>query len=247
MGLKMVNPPGVFVVISEGTRAATLSNLDLQAKSSSRTTPKNTDGFVVGKSSDIHISSSRVSNQDDCVTFKGGANRVTVDKMTCIGSHGMSIGSLGKANLDTVSNIYVSNAHMIRSTKAAGIKTWPVGNGHGHGVVQNATFTRFRVEDCEYAIQIQACYGEKKEYCANHAADAKLTGIVFDDFSGTTNKKFRPVTSSFNCGKGGRCDVKVSKYSVQSSSGEGKVLCSNTPSTLGLKCGGAAVRHIPRR
>jgi galacturan 1,4-alpha-galacturonidase len=237
----MLNPPGVFVVVNDGTRNATLTRLTLDAKSSTRTVPKNTDGFVVGRSSDIRITDSHVSNQDDCVTFKGGADRTTVERVTCVGSHGMSIGSLGKANVDTVTNIRVSDARMVRSTKAAGIKTWPVGNGHGHGVVRNATFERFRVEGCEYAIQIQACYGEKKEYCRDHAADARLEGVVFEDFSGTTSKKFKGVTSSFDCGKGGKCGVTVVKYAVKPAAGEGKVLCSNTPSTLGVKCGGAAV------
>lgn len=57
--------------------------------------PKNTDGFDVGASQFVTLRNIKVSNQDDCVAFKPGANFTTVTDITCTGSHGISVGSLG--------------------------------------------------------------------------------------------------------------------------------------------------------
>jgi galacturan 1,4-alpha-galacturonidase len=223
----------VFISIRDSTAKASLTNLTLRAKSSSKVLPKNTDGIAVGKSTDVRISNITVYNQDDCVTFKPGANFVTVDTVTCTGSHGISIGSLGKDNADSVSNIHVKNAHMIKSSKAAGIKTYPPTNGHGTSTVTNATFSSFKVEDCDYAIQIQSCYPDKS--C--EGGGAKLSGILFEDFTGMTSKRNDPVTANLNCGKaGGVCDVRVSKYAVKAPSGSGKVLCGSVPKVFGVGC-----------
>lgn len=125
---------------------------------------------------------------------------------------------------------------MISSTKAAGIKTYPSGGSHGLSTVTNVTWTNVDVQGCEYAIQIQSCYGEDEEYCEDNPGDAVLTGITFDGFSGTTNDKYDPVTGNLNCGSAGTCDVTVSNYQVKASSGDGEVLCANTPGDLGVEC-----------
>ena len=67
--------------------------------------PKNTDGFDVGKSQFVTIRNIKVSNQDDCVAFKAGADFASVSNITCTGSHGLSVGSLGggAGSADTVS------------------------------------------------------------------------------------------------------------------------------------------------
>ena len=193
--------------------------------------PKNTDGIAIGKSKDVQISDVTISNQDDCVTFKAGADHVRVTNVTCTGSHGMSVGSLGRGPSDTVSNVLVRNIRMIKSTKAAGIKTWAVGKG-GLARVTNVTFTDFKVENCEYAIQIQSCYGGDKVCQGN----AHLSGVIFENFVGTTTKKFDPATGNLNCGQGTTCDVKVSKYRVKAPSGSRKVMCRNVPKSVDIEC-----------
>lgn len=83
-----------------------------------------------------------MTNDDDCIAFKKGANYVTVDTITCTGSHGLSVGSLGGSagTTDTVQNIYVTNANMKTSTKAVGIKLYPGGSEHGSAIVKYAIF-----------------------------------------------------------------------------------------------------------
>ncbi|KAL4898660.1 putative endo-xylogalacturonan hydrolase A [Aspergillus ambiguus] len=239
-GLRQKNPPNVFVSVKGGTTSALFNDLTLSATSKSNNPAKNTDGFDIGQSTYVTISNTKVTNDDDCVAFKPGANYVTVRDITCTGSHGLSVGSLGKSSDDTVKNIWVEGATMISSTKAAGIKTYPSGGDHGLSTVSNVTWTKVDVQGCEYAIQIQSCYGEDEDYCEDNPGDAVLTGITFDNFSGTTDDKYDPVTGNLNCGSEGTCDVKVINYKVTAPSGERKVLCANTPSSLGVTCSSGA-------
>lgn len=208
----------------------------MDATSKSDNPAKNTDGFDIGASTNVIISDVTVSNDDDCVAFKPGANGVTVTDITCTGSHGLSVGSLGKSSNDVVRNIYVSGAKMINSTKAAGIKTYPSGGSHGQSTVSNVTWTDVTVDGCDYAIQIQSCYGEDADYCEDNPGNAQLSDIIFDGFSGKTSGKYDEVTGSLNCGADGTCGVKVSSYTVTAPDGNSKVLCANTPSGLGVSC-----------
>jgi galacturan 1,4-alpha-galacturonidase len=252
-GWKMINPPNVFHSVKGDALNIVYSNLNMSAISTSKNPPKNTDGkilsflpvqnpadqylgFDVGASTFVTLTDITVINGDDCVAFKPGANHTTVTGITCTGSHGLSVGSLGKSSADTVSNIYVSDATMISSTKAVGIKTYPMGNNHGVSTVTNVTFNNIKVQNSDYAIQIQSCYGEDDAYCKTNGNNAVLKGIVFEGISGTTSNKYSPVTSSLNCGANGVCDVKVKGYTVKAGEGTGQVLCANTPGSLGVAC-----------
>lgn len=39
-----------------------------------------------------------VTNDEDCIVLKQGANYVHAKDITCIGSHGLSVGSLGRSS-----------------------------------------------------------------------------------------------------------------------------------------------------
>ncbi|GFF86685.1 hypothetical protein CNMCM6936_006848 [Aspergillus lentulus] len=235
-GLRQKNPPNVFNSVKGDAMHVTFTNLRMDATSHSDNPPKNTDGFDVGASTDVTISSVNVSNDDDCVALKPGCNYVTVENVTCTGSHGISVGSLGKSSADTVQNAYLHRITMIDSTKAAGIKTYPSGNGHGLSTVKNVTFSDFTVQGCDYAFQIQSCYGESASYCASHPGNAILQDIIVKGFSGTTSSKDDPVVANLNCGASGTCGVSISDFKVKAPSGKATVLCANTPSSLGVTC-----------
>ncbi len=152
--LRMKNAPTAFVNLRDATKVATFSNLKLDATSKSVNVPKNTDGFDIGESTFATLTNINIKNQDDCIAFKPGANYALADTITCTGSHGISVGSLGKENPDTVKNIVARNIHMINSTKAAGIKTYPPDNGHAFSIISNITFIKFVIKNCDYAIQV---------------------------------------------------------------------------------------------
>lgn len=133
-------------------------------------------------------------------------------------------------------NIYVSGATMVNCTKAAGIKTYPSGGTHGHSTVSNVTWSGVVVEGCDYAIQIQSCYGEEESYCEACPGDADLSGVLFEGFSGQTSGKYGAVTGNLDCGKDGTCGVVVSGYSVTAPDEGSEVLCANTEDDLGVTC-----------
>ncbi|THY03267.1 pectin lyase-like protein [Aureobasidium pullulans] len=222
-GGTIVIPAGKTYYLNTGNALnIAYSNLNMSAVSTSKNLPKNTDGFDIGASTYVTLTDITVLNDDDCVAFKPGSNFTTVIGITCTGSHGLSVGSLGKSNADSVSNIYVSDATMISSSKAVGIKTYPMGNGHGISTVTNVTYTNIKVQNSDYAIQIQSCYGEDGTYCETNGNNAVLKGIVFENFFGTTSKKYSPTTANLNCGAKGTCDVKVKNYAVKAGSGTGQ-------------------------
>jgi galacturan 1,4-alpha-galacturonidase len=108
--LKFKNAPNVFHSTTGSSTNIVYSAVALAAASKSTNAPKNTDGWDIGPASYVSVIDATVSNQDDCIAFKPGADHVTVDTITCTGSHGLSVGSLGSkaGRTDTVSNIYVS-------------------------------------------------------------------------------------------------------------------------------------------
>ena len=122
--LKFKNAPNVFHSATGNSKNIIYSSITMSAASTSTNAPKNTDGWDIGPASYVTLSDVTVSNQDDCVAFKPGANYVTVEHISCTGSHGLSVGSLGgtAGKTDTVENIYVYDADMSTSTKAVGIK-----------------------------------------------------------------------------------------------------------------------------
>ncbi|KAI1425359.1 glycoside hydrolase family 28 protein [Xylaria sp. FL1777] len=240
--LKFKNAPNVFHSARGDSSNIQYIDINLSATSKSSNLPKNTDGWDIGPASYVTISGATVTNDDDCVAFKPGANYVTVTDITCIGSHGLSVGSLGsKAGAtDTVQNIYVSGATMTDSTKAAGIKLYPAGSSHGTAVVRNVTWENIVVDNSDYAFQIQSCYSEDESYCESSPSTAQLSGIVVKGFSGKTSSKYSPTTMNLNCPADGTCGVTMSSITVTPPSGSAKILCANTPSNLGITCSSGA-------
>ncbi|ROV90443.1 hypothetical protein VSDG_08472 [Cytospora chrysosperma] len=234
--LRFKNAPNVFHSTTGGSTHVSYTNITLDARSKSDNEPKNTDGWDIGDSTYVTINGASVLNDDDCVAFKPGANYVEVYDITCNGSHGISVGSLGKTNTDTVQNVYVRGATMIDSTKAAGLKLYPGGSDHGDAVVTNVTFEDFVIDGSGYAFQVQSCYGEDDEYCEDSPSTATVSGVVIKGFSGTTSDKYDPVVANIDCPEDGTCDITMSDMTVQSPSGSAEWLCANMPSELGVKC-----------
>ncbi|SJK97192.1 related to polygalacturonase 1 precursor [Armillaria ostoyae] len=192
--LRFKNAPNVFHSVVGGSTNILYSGLTLTAAKADDdgADPKNTDGFDVGKSTYVEITNTTITNQDDCVAFKPGANYVTVTDITCKGSHGLSVGSLagGAGSTDTVTNVYVNHATMIDSTKAVGIKLYQGGSSHGTATVKNVTYNDITVDGCDYAAQIQSCYGsDTTAECTAAPSTATLTDVYFTNFKGTTSDK----------------------------------------------------------
>lgn len=236
--LRFKNAPNVFHSVGGSSTGIQFIDVSLSAVSKSANPAANTDGWDIGASSYVTITGATVINDDDCVAFKPGSNYVTVTNITCTGSHGLSVGSVGNkyGTTDVVQNVYVSGATMINSAKAAGIKLYPAGPSHGSATVTNITWDGIVVDNSDYAFQIQSCYGETAAYCAQYPSTAKLSGIVVKNVSGTTSTHYEPVVMNLDCPAAGTCGVTMSGVSLAAPSGTAKYLCANTPSTLGVTC-----------
>lgn len=64
----------------------------------------NTDGFDISASS-VTVSKCTVNNQDDCVAINSGST-IVIEDSTCIGGHGISIGSIATGK--TVSGVKIA-------------------------------------------------------------------------------------------------------------------------------------------
>jgi polygalacturonase len=82
----------------------------------------NSDGFDISSTTNMILSSSTVTNQDDCVAVTSGTN-VTVTGVTCSGGHGLSIGSVGGKSNNVVSDITFSDSSVTNSENGCRIKT----------------------------------------------------------------------------------------------------------------------------
>ncbi|KAJ7082863.1 extracellular exo-polygalacturonase [Mycena belliarum] len=238
--LRFKNPANVFHSVGGGSTNILYDALRLDATSTSTATAKNTDGFDVGASTFVTIRNTTVVNQDDCVALKAGSNFALVTGITCTGSHGLSVGSLGggAGSTDSVTNAFLGPATMIDSAKAVGIKLYEGGSAHGVASVSNVTWSGITVKNCDYAVQIQSCYSAADT--TNCVANTdRLTDITFENFSGTTSTKYSPVVANLHCSASATCGVALKGFTVKAPSGTTQVQCSNIDGALGVVCSGA--------
>ncbi|PIN08804.1 Polygalacturonase [Handroanthus impetiginosus] len=85
-----------------------------------------TDGIHISKSNTVKVSRSIMKTGDDCVSVGQGSTNVTINKITCVPGHGISVGSLGKEpkELD-VKGLIVKNGALKGTTNGIRIKTYP--------------------------------------------------------------------------------------------------------------------------
>ncbi|KAK2471315.1 hypothetical protein H9L39_17546 [Fusarium oxysporum f. sp. albedinis] len=237
-GITIKNAPSFHVVTGGNSKDVVYSGLTLYSVSSSSNVAHNTDGFDIGPASYVTVENTKITNDDDCVVLKPGASYVTTTGVTCVGSHGLSIGSLsgGAGSNDIVTNSIFKDCTMIGSTKAAGIKYYPGGSTHGTGSVSNVTWQDITCDTCDYAIQISTCYMSTPAACSANPSTGKISGVVFSRFSGTTSGHYKDVVANMDCSVGGTCGIKIEDFTVMAPSGESEVLCAHTPNNLGVAC-----------
>ncbi|KAJ3121803.1 hypothetical protein HK100_012230 [Physocladia obscura] len=215
-------------------------NINIVSASTNSHLPKNTDGWDTYKSDNIVIQNSNINNGDDCVSFKPNSTNLVVQGLSCNGSHGISVGSLGqyKGEYDIVQNVYVYNIQMANAENGARIKVWPgatsssVGTGGGSGRVQNITYDTFTSTNVAAGknIVLTQCYNESNlTKCEANPSTLTITDVAFKNFYGTSKK---PDVGSIECSSAGVCSNISSQNIVISSSGALEVHCLNVDATL---------------
>ncbi|KAH7064317.1 exopolygalacturonase [Paraphoma chrysanthemicola] len=222
----------------DGVKGATMANLRMK-------NPPNWFN-IIANSSDVLISNMDLRAEVHCVSFKPNSTNVVVQNLTCIGSHGISVGSLGQyANeTDIVENLYIYNVSLTNSSDGARIKVWPgiqtsfqtlLNGGGGLGRVRNVTYDLFRNVNNDRAITITQCYGQKNQtLCAEHPANLTIEDITIKNMYGSVSKKLDPQAGSLVCSAADRCDnIRVENITVRVPSGKPPVYeCKNIDRSL---------------
>jgi len=235
---RLKDSPRWFITVNASSINIKFSELVLSAISTSHNIPINTDSIDTADSSYITISNIHITNGDDCICLKAGSNYISVKNITCVGSRGLSVGSLGliAGQTDEVKNVYVSDVKMINSTPAVRIKMYPAGLSHGKVFVSNITFERITVENADYAFRVQTCYLSKETTCQETPSAATLSNIKLINIIGKTSNEYDPDVANINCPPAGTCDLTFSGWNVTAPSGNSTVLCNNYEHPSGVKC-----------
>ncbi|KFY77649.1 hypothetical protein V499_02996 [Pseudogymnoascus sp. VKM F-103] len=145
-----------------GGDTITLSNIHLDntagnaANSASGGLPAahNSDGFDISGTSNLILENSYVNNQDDCVAVTSGTN-ILVSGMTCIGGHGLSIGSIGGKSNNVVDGVTFQDSTISNSQNGCRIKS----NSGTTGAVNNVTYSNIILSGItSYGIDVQQDY-----------------------------------------------------------------------------------------
>ncbi|ROV94827.1 hypothetical protein VPNG_09313 [Cytospora leucostoma] len=222
----------MYYVFAANSSNVVFNNFSISGLSTSKHTAKNTDGWDTYRSSDITIANSVIQNGDDCVSFKPNSTYILVESLSCNGSHGISVGSLGQyvGEYDIVEDIYAANISMHNAGAGARIKVWPntsselsgdLQGGGGSGHVKNITFDGFGIDNVDWAIQITQCYGQKNTtLCLDYPSPLTISDIYLKNFNGTTSSKYSPEVASFACSSEGVCgDIYAENINVSSPKG----------------------------
>ncbi|KAI4662535.1 uncharacterized protein J4E79_004825 [Alternaria viburni] len=209
----------------------TMTNLDMNATSSSQWGTVNTDGFDSWNSQDIVLKNWVVTCGDDCISVKGNSKNIHVKNATCYESGAMVIGSMGNpTNVpETVDNVLFEDITAIHSSNAAWIKTYP---GQGH--VKNVTFRNIKFQDVNQPIYVSPCI---YSYQNCDSSRLKISDITWENMTGTSRYN---VAAGIYCSGGAPCTgLHFKNIDIRpKNGGTAKILCSNMNSDSGLACTG---------
>ncbi|KAI9262290.1 pectin lyase fold/virulence factor [Phascolomyces articulosus] len=188
----------------------------------------NTDAFDVSDSTGIVIQNSKIVNGDDCIAVNGGAHNLTVTGLDCTGSHGFSVGSLGKKSdeVDEVSDLkFISNV-CNDCQNGVRIKTWSGGQGSVKGIV----FDDIELNNVEHPILITThyCDNQQQEYCDGEDSHSlTISDVSITNIRGSASQKQHPIVD-INCSKDTPCtDFTLSEIDITPSSKTEDNVCIN--------------------
>ncbi|KAI1261522.1 polygalacturonase [Xylariaceae sp. FL1019] len=249
-GIQMNNPPNWFNFITTSSDIL-ISDMVLTVKVTGANPSHNTDGWDTYRSDHVVIQNSQIDNTDDCVAFKPNSTNIVVQGLSCNGSHGISVGSLGQylGEFDIVENVYVYNNTMSNASDAARIKVWPginsifqptLSGGGGSGYVKNITYENYHSINNDWAIEVNQCYGQSNQtLCELYPSNMTISDIWFINMFGTTSEKQDPDVGTLVCSSPEQCyDFHARDINITSPSGSSEWICSNfdTSDLEGFDC-----------
>jgi len=224
-GLNILNTPVQCFSVNSAT-GLTIS--DVTIDNSAGDTDElghNTDAFDVGSSTDITISGANVKNQDDCLAVNSGTS-ITFTGGTCSGGHGLSIGSVGGRDDNTVSDVTISSSTVTNSANGVRIKTV----SGATGTVKGVTYKDITLSSISsYGIVIEQDY-ENGSPTGTPTDGVPITDLTISGVTGTVDSSATNIY--ILCASGACSDWTWSGVSV--TGGKTSSACENIPS--GASC-----------
>jgi galacturan 1,4-alpha-galacturonidase len=130
------------------------------------------------------------------------------------------------------------------------IKVWPntpsalsgdLQGGGGSGRVQNITYDTIGIDNVDYAIEVDQCYGQSNlTLCLLYPSSLTISDVVFKNFNGKTSKKYQPEIATFACSSSTVCNnIVAEEINVVSPNGTNLAYCQNVDmSVLDVNCTG---------
>ncbi|RMY12059.1 hypothetical protein D0866_14264 [Hortaea werneckii] len=147
----------------------------------------NTDAFDVGSSTGVYISGANVKNQDDCLAINSGTD-ISFTGATCSGGHGISIGSVGGRDDNTVENVFISDSTITDSDNGVRIKTVYDATGS----VKNVTYSGITLSGInKYGIVIEQDY-ENGSPTGTPTDGVPITDLTLNDITGSVGDDAAP-------------------------------------------------------
>ncbi|KAI7597664.1 Endopolygalacturonase [Hortaea werneckii] len=147
----------------------------------------NTDAFDVGSSTGVYISGANVKNQDDCLAINSGTD-ISFTGATCSGGHGISIGSVGGRDDNTVKNVFISDSTITDSDNGVRIKTVYDATGS----VKNVTYSSITLSGInKYGIVIEQDY-ENGSPTGTPTDGVPITDLTLSDITGSVGDDAAP-------------------------------------------------------
>ncbi|KAI0777508.1 endo-polygalacturonase PG1 [Trametes elegans] len=198
--VKVLNSPARVYSVSNPAKL-TMSKLTIDnsagdqpnSKSGGKAAGHNTDGFDCS-TTDLVIENSTIHNQDDCLAINKGSN-IVFQGNTCIGGHGISIGSIDSGV--TVSGITIKNNVIKDNDQGLRIKTKKAATGSS---VSDITFsgntgTGLR----KFGVIIDQSYPST---LGTPGTGVKISGVNFVGDTNTLSVNSGAKRVEVNCGSG---------------------------------------------
>ncbi|CAG8979222.1 hypothetical protein HYALB_00011279 [Hymenoscyphus albidus] len=186
----------------------------------------NTDAFDVGSSTGVAISGANIVNQDDCIAINSGTD-ITFTEGRCIGGHGLSIGSVGGREDNTVSNVMITSSTIKDSDNGVRVKAVYGATG----AVKGVTYKDITLQNiAKYGIVIQQDY-KNGSPTGKPTTGVPITGLTLQNVKGTVKSSGKNIY--ILCGKGSCSSWNWSGISVTGGK-QARSECTNVPS--GVSC-----------
>ncbi|CRG91946.1 polygalacturonase [Talaromyces islandicus] len=220
--LHIENTP-VQAVSINGCDGLTISNMTIDNTAGDSKGGHNTDGFDIGSSSSVTITGANVYNQDDCVAVNSGTN-ITFSGGVCSGGHGLSIGSVGGRDDNTVDTVTFENSQVKSSVNGIRIKA----SKGDTGTITGVTYSGITLESISgYGILVEQNY-DGGDLHGDPTSGIPITDLTVQNISGDGAVDSDGYNIVIVCGSGACSDWTWD--SVDVTGGEDYGDCKNVPS-----------------